>query len=319
MTAWSKIMSLIQDYQQIILLLHEKPDGDCLGSALALGLHLQSEGFQPLIYHPEKINREFSFLPGQDLIKYYTKQVLPEKPVIAVDCAAENRLLYTLPQNVPIINIDHHQSNTFFGDYNLVEPKAAAAGEIIFKLLQNAQKSISAEMATCLYVAVATDTGYFRHSNTTAETFFIAGKLLNYGAAVDLIREHLFEKRPFKELKIIKIALDKLQFAQEKRIVWTVLSYEDLAANGLLNIDTEKIISLLRSVAGVQVALVFKELEPRKIKVSLRGKQGYDVNLLAQHFNGGGHAQAAGCSLEGNLKESVNLVIKKTADLLEKL
>ena len=130
MSAWQNLMLFLKGYQEVILLIHEKPDGDCLGSALALGHHLSSEGYQAVLYHPEPIAIGYEFLPGQDMIKIYPEQELPKgRPIIAVDCADLGRLLYSLPPDVPIINIDHHSSNTFFGDFNLVNSEAAATGK----------------------------------------------------------------------------------------------------------------------------------------------------------------------------------------------
>ncbi|MGI6587788.1 MAG: DHH family phosphoesterase [Peptococcia bacterium] len=317
MSTWQKVMSCFKDYREIILLIHEKPDGDCLGSALALGHHLSSEGYHPVLYHPEPIPVCYDFLPGQDLIKIYREKELPkDRPIIAVDCADPGRILYSLPQDVPIINIDHHSSNSYFGDFNLVNSEAAATGEIIFELLSETQKRISSPIATCLYVALSADTGSFRYSNTTAKTFRIAGELLNLGANIELIRVHLFDRRPLTELLIIKLALAKVQFSLNGKIVWSVLSYPELSAHNLLNTDTESIISLLRSVEGVEAALVFKEIEREKVKISFRSKKVLDVNILANEFGGGGHPRAAGCSLEGNLKELTTKVIRRTESCL---
>lgn len=310
MSNWLEISSLIKDYQEIILVVHEKPDGDCLGSALALGLYLQGEGYQPLLYHAEPIAPHYDFLPGQELIKIEAGQNLPAgKPIIALDCADLSRISYDLPTNAPLLNLDHHYSNSLFGDFNLVDPTAAATGEIIFALLP--REKITPEIATCLYVALSSDTGSFSYSNTTAQTFFIASQLLKQGAAIELIREHLFARRPLKELLMIKLALAKMQFALKGKVVWSVLSYQVLAEDDLLETDTESVISLLRSVEGVELALVFKELEAGRVKISFRSKKVCNVNLLAQEFGGGGHARAAGCSLEGNLTEITKNVIER--------
>jgi phosphoesterase RecJ-like protein len=319
MSTWQEITSFFKDYREIILLIHEKPDGDCLGSALALGHHLSNEGYQPVLYHPEPIPAGYNFLPGQDMIKIYREKELPKgRPIIAVDCADLGRILYSLPQDIPIINIDHHSSNSYFGDFNLVNSKAAATGEIIFELLSEAQKGISFPMATCLYVALSADTGSFRYSNTTAKTFRIAGELLNLGANIELIRGHLFDRRPLTELLMIKLALTKMQFSLNGKIAWSVLSYPELSEHNLLDTDTESVISLLRSVEGVEAALVFKELEPEKVKVSFRSKKLLDVNILANEFGGGGHPRAAGCSLEGNLEELTTKVMRRTESCLRK-
>lgn len=318
MSTWQKLKSYLEGYKDIILLIHEKPDGDCLGSALALGHHLIGEGFQPLIYHPHPIPTIYDFLPGQEMISIYREKELPKGiPIIAVDCADSGRILYNIPGNVPIINIDHHSSNNSFGDFNLVDAKAAATGEIIFELLSESDQEISASTATCLYVAISADTGSFRYSNTTAKTFKIAGKLLDLGARIEYIRENIFDRHPLSELLTIKLALTNMQFSLAGKLAWSILTYDDLVRNNLLDVDTESVIGLLRSVEGVEAAIIFKELEPSKVKISFRSKKYLDVNLLANEFGGGGHTRAAGCFLEGKIKEITMKVLQRAESCLK--
>jgi len=320
MSTWQNLKSYLQDTKEVILLIHEKPDGDCLGSALGLGHHLSSEGYQPVIYHPEQIPSIYDFLPGQEMITLYQEKDLPVGiPIITIDCADLGRILYNLPQDVPIINIDHHRSNNSFGVFNLVNAQAAATGEIIYELLVEAGQKISAETATCLYVAISADTGSFRYSNTTAQTFKIAGELLDLGARIDYIRENLFDRHPLSELLTIKLALTNMQFSLDGKLAWSILTNEDLVRNNLLDVDTESVISLLRSVEGVETAIVFKELEPSQVKISFRSKNYLDVNQLANEFGGGGHARAAGCSLEGKIKEISGRVLERAESLLLEL
>jgi phosphoesterase RecJ-like protein len=319
MSNWQKIKEYFKKQQEIILLVHEKPDGDCLGSALALGHHLREEGYQPKIFHPEPIPNTYDYLPGHEMIKIYPKKELPAgKPIIAVDCADAGRILYPLPQNTPIINIDHHCSNSFFGDFNLVDASAAATGEMVFTLLKHAPQKISAATATCLYVAILADTGSFSYSNTTSETLQIAAELLAHGADIELIRYNFFDRRPLVELLTIKHALTNLQFSAQNKIAWSALSYQELVAHNLLNTDTDSVLNLMRSVEGVEAAVVFRELEPFKIKISFRSQKHLNVNLLANEFGGGGHCRAAGCSIEGNLAEITTKVINRAEEYLKK-
>jgi phosphoesterase RecJ-like protein len=317
MTNWQRIISNLKKGEKITLLVHEKPDGDCLGSALALGLQLKYAGYQPQLYLPEPIPATYVFLPGTELINIYRKKQLPSgEPVIAVDCADPGRIQYPLPQGCPIINIDHHCSNNFFGDYYLVDPSAAATGEIIFTLLKEAKVTINPQAATCLYVAILADTGSFSYSNTTAKTFQIAAELLEIGCDIELIRENFFDKRPLQELLNIKLTLTKMQFTGNNRIVWSAMSYQELAAQNLLSTDTDSALNLMRSVEGVEAAIIFREIEPGKVKISFRSQKQLDVNLLAGEFGGGGHTRAAGCSIEGNLETIISSVIKRTEDYL---
>lgn len=319
MSDWQKIISYLRKEEQIILLVHEKPDGDCLGSALALGLHLKDAGYLPLIYLPEPIPGTYAFLPGQELIEIHrNKQLLTGKQVIAVDCADPGRIQYSISSDTVVINIDHHCSNTSFGDFSIVDSGAAATGEIIFQLLKESPLAVSPKTATCLYVAILADTGSFCYSNTTAKTLHIAAELLELGADIESIRDNFFDKRPLVELLNIKLALTNLQFAGNNRLAWSALSYQELVENDLLHTDTDSVINLMRSVEGVEAAIIFRELEPGKIKVSFRSQKQLDVNMLAGEFGGGGHARAAGCSLDGELDTIITKVINRAQEYLDK-
>jgi phosphoesterase RecJ-like protein len=174
--SWSLLQPFLDNHQRVTLLIHEKPDGDCIGTALALGLFLKDLGLSPTLYHREELPTIYKFLPGQENFVLEARDALPEGvPVITVDCADLDRIVYTIPPGSPIFNLDHHISNTRFGNINLVDSTAAATGEIVYNLIRESGKEITADMATCLFVALATDTGSFQFSNTTARTFAIAG------------------------------------------------------------------------------------------------------------------------------------------------
>lgn len=319
MTEWSKINSYLHGKSDILILIHEKPDGDCLGSALALGLALESKGYNPEILMPNKMPEIYEFLPGQHLISIKPPYLLPHDVlIIAVDCADTKRFEYRLPTNsVGVINIDHHISNTSFGDYNLVDAEAAAAGEIIYKLLHESDIKITGDIATCLYTAISSDTGSFSYSNTTYQTLQIAAELLAKGADIDSIRYNIYEKKPLKDLLIIKKGLDNLYLSPEGQVAACTIGYGDLSKNDLLTADTDGLINILRSTEGVEVALLFKEVAPGQVKLSLRSKSFYNVNELAQEYEGGGHPRAAGCTIRGNVSDIVDEVLQKAEGALK--
>lgn len=318
MRKWQEIIKHLNKNQEVALLVHEKPDGDCLGSALALGLYLQEIGYKPVLYLPEPISSLYKFLPGQEFIRVVTNGLLSDNSAfIAVDCADEERWSYQLPQNSILLNIDHHVSNTLFGEVSLVDSQAAATGEIIYRIITDEGGTITPEIATCLYVAISTDTGSFRYSNVTPTTFSIAGELVKAGADLDLIRQELFEKRPLTELLTMKKALETLSITAEGRIAAAYLSYEMLQEDEILDPDTDGLISLLRSTDGVELALIFKELESQVVKVSLRSKSYLDVNKLAQRFNGGGHPRAGGCTIKGQLDRVMKEVMAAAVQAIE--
>jgi len=319
MSDWQKLQEFIEGHDEAVLLVHEKPDGDCLGSALALGLYLKSRGITPVMPLPDPIPKVYSFLPGQDLVKVKPSGQLEKKAVvIAVDCTDLNRIEYTIPPENPVINIDHHVSNLYFGSLNIVDTGAAAAGEIIYRLFKEGQVDITPDIATLLYVAISTDTGSFIYSNTTPETMQAASELLALKTDLDLVRRHLHEKRPYEELVTVKTALTSLFLENEGMVIGCTLSYSDLQENNLLTADTDGLIGMMRATDGVEVALLFKELRPGEIKVSLRSKNYVDVNLLAGEFGGGGHPRAAGCTVRGNLEKVVEEIVTLAGEYLKR-
>jgi phosphoesterase RecJ-like protein len=317
MSDWTKICSILAESKEAIILVHEKADGDCLGSALALAFSLHELGMKPVIYYPEEIPLVYRFLPGTEMLKIKAPGSLPESiPVIAVDCADKKRVVYDIPTNSPIINIDHHVSNDYFGTYNIVDTDAAAAGEIIYRILKDGGVRISPDMATCLYVAISTDTGSFSYSNITSETMKIASELLELGSDMNLIRENLYEKRPLSELLTIKAALANFCISEDGKLINCLLDFDTLNKDELIGADTDGLIGLLRATDGVEVALIFKEIEIGNVKVSLRSKSYVDVNIIAREFGGGGHSRAAGCTIKGNIHEIKDNVLKMVTPYL---
>ncbi|MCR4440923.1 MAG: bifunctional oligoribonuclease/PAP phosphatase NrnA [Peptococcaceae bacterium] len=310
MSRWQDFSSCIRGAEKIILLIHEKPDGDCLGSALALGLGLKSMGMRPSVLLLEEAPEVYRFLPGQELLEVRKPGRISDNiPVVAVDCAEISRMGYEIPAKNPVVNIDHHISNSLFGSLNIVDTNAAATGEIIYRLFLEGGVEITPGMATCLYVALATDTGNFTYSNTTPETFRIAGDLLSLKSDMRLIRENLYETRPVGELLMMKAALETLFFTQNGRIAACVLSYETIKHHHLFETETDSLVGLLRATKGVEIAALFKELTRGEIKVSFRSKDSADVNKLAAEFGGGGHPRAAGCTVKGTLAQVVKDVL----------
>ena len=317
MSDWQKLQAYLTPGQEVVLLVHEKPDGDCLGSALGFGLFLQDKGYEPVLYLPKPIPQQYDFLPGKAMIKVAAEGSVPEKTtIIAIDCGDLQRWNYSIPSSSPILNVDHHVSNTMFGVVNVVNTNASAAGEIIYQIMCEADWNITSEVATCLYVAISTDTGSFRYSNVTPETFRIAGELVRAGAELDLIRNELFESRPLTELITMGRALESLTFSAQSRVACAHLSHAVLSKENLLDAETDGIIGMMRATEGVELAIVFKEPESGKVRVSFRSKSYVDVNQLAQLFQGGGHPRAAGCTIEGEITEVISRVVSEANRLV---
>lgn len=319
MSRWQKIIKELLRYgNKVQLLVHEKPDGDCLGSVLALGLALKNEGLDPVLNLPEPFPIRYQFLPGQEELNIRTEECLiPNTPIITVDCADSERTGYEIPSQGILVNIDHHISNKHHGLINIVDVQASATGEILYMLFEEEKVRITPEIATCLYVSLIADTGSFTYSNTRSQTLRIASELVELGADLETIRLHVYEKRPFAEVLLLKKAFEHLEFKHQQMIAVSYLAYEDIQQFNLFSSDTDSLLGLLRSTEGVEVVLLFKEFLPEKTKVSIRTKSFLDANYLAQEFNGGGHARAAGCQVNGPLEEVIPKVLNKTVEYLE--
>ena len=310
--------------KKLLLVSHAVPDGDSVGTLLALGLALEAIGKEALMAIPEEVPALYRFLPGWRKIKKCGEIETVPDTVVFLDCTdterAGNELAECLREGSPsVVNIDHHVSNQLFGQINLVDEKAAATAEIVYELLQLLNIEISSDIAVALYTAIVTDTGNFRYSNTTPRTHRVAAELLERGADLNLVRKYLYEMRPLESLYMTREALKTLQITDDGRIAWMALTQDVLkkaqAADyyGYL----EGLINYPRSIAGVEIAVFFREIEPGTVKIGFRSKEDdVDVNLLAGQFGGGGHQKASGCTVKGELNAVIEEVISKAHSFL---
>ncbi|HHW27985.1 MAG TPA: bifunctional oligoribonuclease/PAP phosphatase NrnA [Syntrophomonadaceae bacterium] len=313
------IVKILKTKQSFVLTTHIHADGDAIGSLLALGLALLNSGKNAVMIHSEPVPESYRFLPGAEQV--IMAQDLKEKDGfeigIALDCTNLNRAgdaEQVLRKADCIINIDHHISNEYFGQINMVETEAAATGEMVCNLLVKGGFTITPDIATDLYTAIITDTGSFRHQNTTANCFRTSAFLLECGAAHSFIQHNLYEQRSLQSLRFMVNVLQTLTLNENGLIAWMTISRDMITEED----NSEGLIDYAKSLKGVEVGILFKELDSGEIKVSFRSKSFVDVNQLAAHFGGGGHERAAGCSIKGSLKEVEQLVIRKTEEYLSK-
>lgn len=312
-----EIASEIRERDYFTLIGHAIPDGDCIGSLLALYYALLAMGKQVQILLQDPVPEIYTFLNGSDRIKDYNSISKPLANVIFLDCSDEERvgekLVKDLKNREFTICIDHHQSNDCFGDLNYVDPTAAATAEIIFDLLKLLKVEIDGDIASSLYVGLVQDTGSFQHSNTSSKTLRSAADLLESGVDLQEIKGNLFESKKQEDLAILSMALQSMAYSNDGRIAWMILPYEDLKMAGLLDVHPEGIINYTLKVRGVELGLLFREFKPGSVKIGFRSKGKVDVASLASVFGGGGHRQASGAKQEGNIldvKEKVISVIK---------
>ena len=303
-----------------ILVGHAIPDGDCIGSLVGLYLGLASVGKKCSMFLADPVPPIYRYLAGSDKIEILNQGISGET-IVYLDCSDVQRVgekeAGYLKKTRCTINIDHHYTNDVFADYNLVDAGAAATAEIIFNLLDAMKIKLNQDIASALYTGIVMDTGRFNYSNTTSRTMRIAAALLDTGLDLDAIRINLFESRPRKEIQVLGQALQSLAFSEDGRIAWVCLSYEQLTDMNAVEIYPEDIINYTRMIAGVEVGLSFREIEPGIVKIGFRSKNQADVSAIAARWGGGGHKKAAGARQNGTLEEVTRLVIASVRDVLD--
>ncbi len=313
-----KQLSTLDNY---VIVGHSIPDGDSVGSLLALFLALNRMGKKAAIIMQDNLSSIYRYLPAVDNFSQPDDIELMPENVIFLDCSRIDRigeeLLERFEDRRITINIDHHHDNDFFGDYNYVDPVASSTAEIIYQLLKVMGVEISREIADCIYAGIVMDTGSFMNSNTTSTTMRIASELLLAGASVDLARNNLLESKPREEVSLLCLGLQHLEFYREGKIACMKLPFEEVRKIDALNIHPEGTINYVRSIQGVEVALMLREVNPGLIKIGYRSKTQVDVAALAARLGGGGHKRAAGAKKSGSLDQVCSLVIDMVEDVLE--
>ena len=299
-----RILDAIRAAKTICVVGHIRPDGDCVGSQIGLTLALQAEGKRVACWNQDPMPQKYRFL-DRDGIFQQPKRGLKFDCVIAADCASFERLGKIGPfiaRRKPLINIDHHESNTRYGDLNWVSPREPSTGELIFRLLKIAHWPITPRIADCLFTAVSTDTGSFQYPTARPGTFHVGGELVTRGADLAKISGEVYESFPLSRARLLKHVYSRFKLTHNDRIAWFWLKKEHLARTGAESNDTEGLIDHIRAIEPVVVACVFEEIEPQLTRISLRSKSGkVNVNEIAAQFGGGGHPAAAGARIPGNL------------------
>ena len=302
-----QIAQVIREKQRFAVLSHVRPDGDALGSQLAMALTLKKLGKDVRVWNEDGMLEKYSFLPRAELLTRPPVTKEKVEVVIALDTAIQNRMgtaLEAVEASDICINIDHHPSNPRYGDLVYVDPISPATGQILFELLKAGNFPLDADIAENLFVAISTDTGSFQYSNTTSRTFEITAELVRAGVNVGQVSQKLYENYPRRRVELLRELLRTMRFDQTGRVGCFSLSLKTAADLGVLPEDNEGLIDHLRAIRGVIVAVFFEELPDAKVRVSLRSKdEKVDVCAICQKFGGGGHTLAAGARVKGPLAE----------------
>ena len=292
---------------------HIQPDGDNIGSTLALGMAIKKMSKNVKLLKVDDIPSDYKFLPNVDLIKKYEMEENIDL-FIALDSSDMERLGVgkEFAKNANnIINIDHHITNTKFGDINIVSSSSAATGELVYEFIKQMGVDIDKNIATCLYTAISTDTGSFIYSNTTYMTHLIIAELLKTGIDINNININLYQKRSMERTRLFINVLNDMEIYLDGKIGIVTVTQDILKSNNAKMEDTEGIISFVRGIDSVEVACLLKEVDKNEIKVSLRSKEKIDVSKISNKFNGGGHIRAAGCTLFTEIGAAKKLILKE--------
>lgn len=297
---------------RVALTTHVNADGDGVGSELALWHLLRAQGLQPVIVNPTPYPERYAFLladaDGADRTDRAVKEIARADLILVCDISDLSRLghlgQHVGARGVPVACIDHHASDASLPPGpRLVDPAAAATGELVYDLARVAGWEVSPAAAQAMYVAILTDTGGFRFSNTRPRTLHVAAHLLEHGLDPEAIYTRVYASVPEGRVRLIAEALDTLVVEVPPGLAWLTVPPGALARHGVASDELDGVVEFARSIAGVRLALLFREIAGGRIKISFRSVGDVDVMLLAARFGGGGHRKAAGASLEGTLAE----------------
>jgi phosphoesterase RecJ-like protein len=312
----------IEANDQILVVSHLNPDGDAISSTLAMSCLLRRLGKTYVTANEGPIPDKFAFLPEcgsiVDLSPTSSHPARFDK-AIAVDCADRERIgkaQQLFAANCSLLNIDHHVTNTRFGEVNVVRSHAAATVEMIYELARYCSVPIDLDMANCVYTGLLTDTGGFRYANTTPQVMRIAAELLDLGVQGSALAQQTLETMSPAQIGLLQRALASLAFSTDKKIAWIAVTAQQLAETGAVNEDTDGLVNYARNIEGVDVGLLFKQKSEREVKVSLRSSRRADVSRIAQAFGGGGHARAAGCTIFAELPVAIDQVVREVGTAL---
>jgi bifunctional oligoribonuclease and PAP phosphatase NrnA len=301
---------LIRQAESVLFFLHVNPDGDSIGSTLGMIRALRQAGKRAVAAGVDPVPRIYRYLHGWDEYFVPWQQVEGEWDLgCFLDCGDLTRVGDALPlvgRARVTLNVDHHMTNSLFGDYYYLDYKASAVGEMAFHLLTAMQLPIDRDAATCIYTSIVTDTGMFRYESVTPETHRIAAALLERGARPYDVAQEIYENETVPRLLLTARGLATLR--REGPIAWIHVTRQMLQETGALDEDTEGLVNYPRTISGVEVGILFREVEGG-IRVGLRSRGVVDVGAVAKEFGGGGHARAAGCTVAGDLTAAEASVI----------
>jgi len=320
MTSFDAIVSALSERNHFLILTHEDPDADGIGSMLALGRSLSAAGKEVTLLTQEPIHPPLRSLTGADQV---VNELAPDSRfeiAVALDCAERTRLGRVgnqLKDHDLLINIDHHETNSAFGTLNLIEPTCSSTAELVFRVIQAAGLPISPDVAGNLFAGIQADTGSFRYSNTTPGAFRAAADLLEQGADPWDISRRVMDSYSLPRLRLLRMALDTVRFHYAGQIAVMTLTRRMFQESGAQAADTERFVDYPRFVEGVELGVLVRELGERECKFSLRSNKRLNAARLAADFGGGGHVRAAGFRCQRPVDDAISEFLIRAEGFLD--
>lgn len=312
----------IKKYRYFLISTHVNPDGDAFGSSLALKYMLKALGKKADIVVDSACPKELAFLPGTEGIFYRpTHRNRKYDAVFCLDCGSYDRIdkvQEIVPKGAPIINIDHHETNTHFGAINWIDLNVCATAELILALSEHFKIKISRQFAVCIYTAIVTETGHFSFSNTSLRSHMIAAEMIRYGVKPNIVSYGLVKNKTLSDLKLTAKVMGRIRVTKDGTTAWSVITADDLKDSRTVPGDSQEYLHHMVSLKGVHASILFRQTPEGTVKASARTDGTVSASKLMLEFGGGGHPRAAGCTLKTSLKNAQKRVLDAVKRLLDR-
>ncbi len=310
-----RVVDWLGPRDDFVIASHADPDGDSLGSSIALAMALEQVGKRSTVVIGQSMPRRYRWLPGASKVVSAERIPTDTRASILVECSEFARSGVRGLDTLESLNIDHHTKNGMYAEVNWIDPSAAATGMMIQELADALGAEVTSAMASLLYVTVLTDTGSFHHSNTDARAMAFASEMLGFGANASVIAEQVYGDYPAARIHLMGDALSSLKRVAAGRIAFMFLPFSAFERRGTR--DTEAFVNHAQGIDGVKISLLFKEVDPGVFRISLRSDGSVDVAEVASHHGGGGHPRAAGCQIEGAFESVRDRLVDEIHSVLE--
>jgi phosphoesterase RecJ-like protein len=303
------ILQVLRSGERFLVCSHSRPDGDAVGSMLAIGMLLEQMGKRADVVTADSVPAVYRSLPGASSIRYALRVHGHYDAVILLECDSVERTRLSGLEDFFLINIDHHLSGRLYAHLNWIDCDAASVGELVCRMVRAAGATITPEMATCLYITLLTDTGSFTYGSVRASTFELARDLVLAGADPVAIARDVCWSTPTSKVLLLGAALNNLK--REGRLAWLWVTHRDMVRACAAEEDCEGIVNIAVGISGVEAAVFLRELPEGSLRLSLRSKGNVNVAQIAERLGGGGHGNASGCTLEGPLSRALDEILKE--------